>query len=71
LSSYVITTLGWTLSAVARCTDHGRPSHVLMSYAEYERLTGTAIDLAEWLALDAEVDPGEEPLDLGLRVPDL
>lgn len=52
-------------------TDHGRPSHVLMSYAEYERITGTAIDLPEWLALDAEVSLGEEPLDIGLRVPDL
>ncbi|HEY7042415.1 MAG TPA: type II toxin-antitoxin system Phd/YefM family antitoxin [Nocardioidaceae bacterium] len=51
-------------------TDHGRPSHVLLSYAEYERITGTAIDLAEWLALDVEI-VGEQPLDLGLRVPDL
>jgi hypothetical protein len=42
-----------------------------MSYAEYERITGTAIDLPEWLALDAEVNLGEEPLDIGVRLPDL
>jgi prevent-host-death family protein len=52
-------------------TDHGRPSHVLMSYTEYERLTGAAIDLAEWLALDVEVGVEHEPLEIGLRVPDL
>jgi prevent-host-death family protein len=52
-------------------TDHGRPSHVLMSYAEYERLTGGAIDLADWLALDIEVDLEHEPLEIGLRVADL
>ena len=52
-------------------TDHGRPSHVLMSFAEYERLTGAAIDLADWLALDIEVDLEHEPLEIGLQVPDL
>jgi prevent-host-death family protein len=52
-------------------TDHGRPSHVLMSYAAYERLTGAAIDLADWLALDIEVDLEHEPLGIGLQVPDL
>ena len=52
-------------------TDHGRPSHVLMSYAEYERLTGGAIDLADWLALDIEVDLGHKPVEIGLQVPDL
>jgi prevent-host-death family protein len=52
-------------------TDHGRPSHVLMSYAEYERLTGAAIDLADWLVLDVEVDLDHEPLEVGVQVPDL
>jgi prevent-host-death family protein len=28
-------------------TDHGRPSYVLMLYAEYERLAGAAIDLVD------------------------
>lgn len=52
-------------------TDHGHPSHVLMSYAEYERLTGSAINLVEWLALDDEVDLEHEPLKIGLQAPDL
>jgi prevent-host-death family protein len=52
-------------------TDHGRSSHVLMSYAEYERLTGAAIDLADWLVLDVEVDLDHEPLEIGVQAPDL
>jgi hypothetical protein len=42
-----------------------------MSYAEYERLTGAAIDLADWLALDIEVDLEHEPLEVSLQVPAL
>ncbi len=42
-----------------------------MSYAEYGRLTGSAINLVEWLALDDDVDLEHEPLEIGLQVPDL
>ncbi|MBE3205787.1 type II toxin-antitoxin system Phd/YefM family antitoxin [Frankia sp. CH37] len=37
-------------------TDHGRPSHVLLSFAEYQRLTGTAGSLADAFILDEEID---------------
>lgn len=32
-------------------TDRGTPSHVLMTYAEFQRLTGTHCNLAEALAM--------------------
>lgn len=51
-------------------TDHGRPSHVLVTFEEYERLTRTAsLDLVDWLAMDDDIDFEVEPLDIGLRVP--
>nr|WP_235498271.1 MULTISPECIES: type II toxin-antitoxin system Phd/YefM family antitoxin [unclassified Frankia] len=37
-------------------TDHGRPSHVLLSFAEYQRLTGTAGSLGDAFVLDEEID---------------
>lgn len=37
-------------------TDHGRPSHVLLSFADYQRLTGTAGSLGEAFVLDEEID---------------
>lgn len=40
-------------------TDRGRPAHVLLSYAEYQRLTGQRRNLAEALAV-----PGLSEIDL-------
>jgi prevent-host-death family protein len=42
-------------------TDRGRPSYVLLSIAEYRRLTGTGRSIADLLAL-----PGAEDIDLEL-----
>jgi len=42
-------------------TDRGRPSYVLLSIAEYRRLTGTSRNIADLLAL-----PGAEDIDLEL-----
>ncbi|KJE19534.1 prevent-host-death family protein [Frankia torreyi] len=37
-------------------TDHGRPSHVLLSFADYQRLTGTAGSLGDVFVLDEDID---------------
>jgi prevent-host-death family protein len=36
-------------------TDHGRPSHVLLSFADYQRLTGTAGSLGDAFVLDEDI----------------
>lgn len=52
-------------------TDHGRPSHVLLAFDEYERLTGTGVtDIVDWLGMDDDIAFEPTKLDLGLRVPD-
>ena len=54
-------------------TDRGRPSHVLLSWSEYQRLTGGRRNLAELLAKpglsDIPFDP--EKSNLGAREIDL
>ena len=53
-------------------TDRGRPSHVLLTIADYTRLTGRRVDLVDWLAMEGEIiefDP--EPMQLGLLDPEL
>lgn len=52
-------------------TDHGAPSHVLLSIDEYERLVGAPGNLATFLAMDTAADLDEVRLTLGLAVPDL
>ncbi len=46
-------------------TDRGQPTHVLMSIAEYRRLTGEGESILELLALpDAvELEPGDASAD--------
>lgn len=48
-------------------TEHGRPSFVLLTYAEYQRLLRTPTDLAEWLEMDEEVEFEIEPAGLDIR----
>lgn len=53
-------------------TDRGQPSHVLMSYEEFARLTGRASNLVDWLAMDDDdigFDP--PPMNVGLRAAEL
>lgn len=54
-------------------TDRGRPAHVLMSMAEYQRLTQQRRSIVEVLAMPVldDVDFVAEPLTLGLRPADL
>lgn len=53
-------------------TDRGTPAHVLLSYEEYQRLTGDRRTLLEALSMpgmeDIDFDPPK--LDLKLRIPD-
>lgn len=42
-------------------TDHGKPSHVLMTYREYERLSGSTRSLA-----DALYDPRTAHIELDI-----
>jgi prevent-host-death family protein len=48
-------------------TEHSRPSFVLLTYAEYQRLLGTPTDLADWLEMDEEVEFEIEPAGLDIR----
>lgn len=54
-------------------TDRGKPSYVLMTADEYERLSGGRPNIVELLSApsgsDIEFEP--EPLNLMARVPDL
>ena len=48
-------------------TDRGAPSHVLMSYAEYKKLTRSPESIVEKLLIDGPVDTDFEHVGLGLR----
>jgi len=48
-------------------TEHSRPSFVLLTYAEYQRLLRTPSDLAEWLQMDEEIEFEIDPIGLDIR----
>ncbi len=48
-------------------TEHSRPSFVLLTYAEYQRLLRTPTDLADWLEMDEEIEFEIDPVGLGIR----
>jgi prevent-host-death family protein len=48
-------------------TEHSRPSFVLLTYAEYQRLLRTPSDLAEWLEMDEEIEFEIDPVGLDIR----
>lgn len=52
-------------------TEHSRPSFVLLTYAEYQRLLGMPTDLADWLEMDEEVEFEIEPVGLEIRLADV
>ncbi len=64
-----LTSLEWTqdvdqarraaLQGPVFITERGRPSHVLLSFQEYQRLTGSHASIADLLAL-----PGAEAVEL-------
>jgi len=37
-------------------TDHGRPSHVLLTFADYQRLTGAEASLVDAFVLAEEIE---------------
>ena len=52
-------------------TDRGQPSHVLMSFEEYRRLTADQKNIVDWLSVDDEVDLDTEAAHIAFAVPDL
>jgi prevent-host-death family protein len=52
-------------------TDRGRPSHVLLSIADYRRLLADERSIADWLSVDDGVDLETGPLGLDLEAPEL
>ena len=54
-------------------TDRGRPAHVLLTFAQYQRLIGQQRSLAEALAMPRLSDIPLEPprASISSRVPDL
>jgi prevent-host-death family protein len=48
-------------------TEHSRPSFVLLTYAEYQRLLRTPTDLAQWLEMDEEIEFEIDPIGLDIR----
>ena len=52
-------------------TDRGRPSHVLLSIADYRRPTVDERSIVDWLSVDDGVDLEAGRLDLELVTPEL
>ena len=48
-------------------TDRGEPSHVLMSFSEYEKLTRSPESFVERLLMEDPVDVEIEDIEVGLR----
>lgn len=52
-------------------TDRGTPAYVLLSIEEYRRLADPDRSIADWLALDEDVDFEAARLNLQLQIPEL
>jgi prevent-host-death family protein len=52
-------------------TDRGKPSHVLMSIEQYQRLVADRRNIVQWLSADDDIELTPHRLDLALTVPDL
>lgn len=52
-------------------TDRGRPSHVLLSIADYRRLVADERSIVDWLSVDDGLDLEPGRLDLQLEAPEL
>ncbi len=52
-------------------TDRGRPSHVLLSIQEYQRLVADQRSIVEWLSVDDDIDLQPGRVELSLATPDL
>ena len=49
-------------------TDRGNPAHVLMTYDEYQKLTGAATNLVDALAMDDGADVAFDPQKIDIDV---
>ncbi len=49
-------------------TDRGRPSHVLLSFEEYRKLTGTGRSLLDLVAQDEDDDIDFDPPRMGDQI---
>lgn len=58
-------------AAVIIINDRGRPSHVLLSIADYQRLLADERSIMDWLSADDGVDLKTERLDLQVQAPEL
>lgn len=52
-------------------TDRGRPSYVLLSVGDYQRLIADRRNIVDWLSVDDDVDVPVESAVIGLTVPEL
>lgn len=52
-------------------TDRGKPSHVLLSIEEYQKLTGKLPSIVELLAMPADIDFDPQPVHIGIKSADL
>ncbi|WP_411284909.1 type II toxin-antitoxin system Phd/YefM family antitoxin [Lapillicoccus sp.] len=52
-------------------TDRGKPSHVLLSVEDYDRLIADRRSIVDWLSADDDLDLVPERVDLSLTTPDL
>jgi len=61
-----------TASGPVFITSRGKPTQVLLSFAEYQRLTGKGRSLAEALAMPGmeAIDFDPPKLDIKLKIPD-
>lgn len=62
-----------TRSGPVFITDRGKPAHVLLSFEDYQRLTGQRRNIADALAMPALADIEFEPprVTIGVRSADL
>ena len=49
-------------------TDRGRPAHVLMTFSEYQRLTGQRRNIADALAMPGSADIEFEPSRVTINI---
>jgi prevent-host-death family protein len=61
------------LSGPVIITDRGRPAHVMMSYAEYQRLTGKPVSIVQRLSSPSadDVDFEPEKISVGIKPAEL
>lgn len=52
-------------------TDRGRPSHVLLSIADYQRLQADERSIVDWLSADDGIDLEPARVKVELRAPEL